>query len=252
MGLYQFLLLRFFRRLPLNGEPKDEGESREAWLHWRQQQGSGSPKAVFSCLKTKNLQKPSKTIDLDLPVGLFIGVLCNLQQTAPFRWLGKTPSPKVQVGWTILRIDGRPVPGSFDKALMTLQMSPGGASVQVGGVWKESIFAFKTEVLGCQGSGFGMVFGLDFWFLGKFLKGFLEGFQVGRLLVDTNNGKIYALKKDVHTHFLQHERHARQQSAYDPKSRCTSWIFVWKTLSPQCGSQPCRKSTKLVASWPAF
>ena len=29
---------------------------------------------------------------------------------------------KVQVGWTILRIDGRPVPGSFDTALMMLQM----------------------------------------------------------------------------------------------------------------------------------
>lgn len=29
---------------------------------------------------------------------------------------------KVQVGWTILRIDGKPVPGSFDHALMMLQM----------------------------------------------------------------------------------------------------------------------------------
>ncbi|CAE7668913.1 unnamed protein product [Symbiodinium pilosum] len=29
---------------------------------------------------------------------------------------------KVQVGWTILRIDGRPVPGSFDATLMMLQM----------------------------------------------------------------------------------------------------------------------------------
>ena len=29
---------------------------------------------------------------------------------------------EVQVGWTILRIDGKPVPGSFDHALMMLQM----------------------------------------------------------------------------------------------------------------------------------
>ncbi|CAJ1429333.1 unnamed protein product [Effrenium voratum] len=28
---------------------------------------------------------------------------------------------KVQIGWTILRIDGKPVPGSFDAALMMLQ-----------------------------------------------------------------------------------------------------------------------------------
>jgi hypothetical protein len=31
-------------------------------------------------------------------------------------------SDQVQVGWTILRIDGKPVPGSFDHALMMLQM----------------------------------------------------------------------------------------------------------------------------------